>query len=113
MFLLFALLFSSLSCAKLPKAVRPKEITGAEWLQISKEDRQKYLLASMNILELRGINPKKSANDYYHGVETRLEQRPDLNTKDVTSILTTLIYEGEPENREALDKLGGKREMNE
>ena len=106
-----ALLCLSSGCVKEPKAVRPKEITGVEWLRLPARDRQKYILAAIEILEVRGAVLSRSPEDYSDAVEKRLEQHPELSTKNVTSMLASIVYESEPKNRIALDKFSEKPQV--
>ncbi len=91
--ILSAFLFFSSACAASPKAPRPKEITGAEWLKISVKDRRVYIFAAMEILKGRGMNPDQSVDFYDQAVEKTLLRRPDLYSNNITSTLASLVDE--------------------
>ena len=90
-----------------PNLSTPKvmdSVTGIQWLQMSADERADSLTLSMYILANRGVNLQRSPNDYYDAVNQKLRLDPNLYTAKLTNILASIVYEEEPENREALDR---------
>jgi len=82
-----------------------QDIPGLEWLQMAMDEKQDQILASMYVLNQYGVTLHKSPNYYYNLIEEKLSANPNLYNTNLTDILSTIVYEKEPETREALNRI--------
>ena len=87
------------------------QVTGMDWLQMSVRERMDYIQVSMLVLNKHGVSFGQSRHDYYNAAEQKLLHNHDLYDAKATHILSSIIYETEPENREALDGIRKKPQV--
>ena len=89
----------------LPASASTKnDITGLEWLQLSISKRMEYIAYAMYVLTENGVELEGTPNDYYNVVDHRLKMRPSLYSSKIINLVASVVYEDEPQTREALDQ---------
>lgn len=83
-------------------------MTGLEWLRLSEKDQLDYIMSSMFILTNHGVIFTKTPVEYYYAVKERMRFNPDFYSANITNILASIIYEQEPDNRDAIDQIRQK-----
>ena len=78
---------------------------------MSRSEKVTYIITAIQVLQKKGVEFAKSPDDYITAVDNRLIDAPDLVSADVTNILASIIYEQEPQNRDALDQIMKKPEV--
>jgi hypothetical protein len=85
-----------------------KKVTGLEWLQMSLGERRDYVRLSMVVLDKQDVPLSHTLLEYFNAIEQKLLHDPDYYGTDITNILALIVYETEPETREALDRMRKK-----
>lgn len=88
-------------------------LSGYDWLELSIGDRNDAIVSALIDLTKNGVKPQRSPNDYYDEAEKRLIQDPNFGNETLESVLTAIIYDGEPANRTVLDKLKNQSSLHE
>jgi len=101
-FLVFFVLLAAMADAK--QAVT---VTGRDWLLMTGTEKTAYITSSVDFLKKYGISPAKTREEYIAALN-QYSDNPKMLSVNATNILTTYIYNTEPENRKILDTLGKK-----
>ena len=82
-----------------------KKVTGMDWLQMSSDDRMQCVRDFMQNVSDHGVILEKISDDYYEALEEKLHSNPAAYKAGVDEILFSIVYETEPDSREALKLL--------
>ena len=87
-----------------PAKPRPPK-TGADWKQMSRSDKEIYILSLMGNLSRRDVYLMKPYNYYIDMIDQAVEKNPSLKKEFVHHILMMTAYENEPDTRKDLEKV--------
>ncbi len=78
--------------------------TGRDWKNMSKADKEIYILSLMGNLSRHDIFLEKSYRFYIQTLDNKLEANPSLQNESIHNMLLASAYENEPECRPDIDR---------
>ncbi len=88
-----------------PNYELPAQLTGAEWVRWTHNDKMDYVLGAMEMLKSQNIPMQKSPYAYEFAMDRLFTDKPELSASDSVVTLASILYESEPEAREVLEAL--------
>ena len=79
--------------------------TGADWMRMTRADKEIYVLSVMGNLSRRDVFLEKPYGFYIDDLDRRLQNDPRLETEYVHHLLIKSAQENEPESRKYIEKV--------
>ena len=105
-FLVFLLTLSLVSSAPaVPIQFDAETITGKDWLSLSRLEKGVFIFNAVQALKAYGVPLNKTPGKYTSWMDKEVTRDPRALDIKATNILAVVIYQREPQCRQALDQL--------
>jgi hypothetical protein len=101
---LFSLMTALAFAAEAPKILTPPKTTGADWLIMAPQEKVQCVNSAIAFLRAKGI-PIEFGGDFYGSALNNVVDQPGAEKTAVINLVTTLVYNKEPQARPMINQL--------